>query len=400
MKKLFSKSFTAIIISAALFQMPLLAQIKTTFTPEVRPTDSMPTGLAPINYSSEQNKVDIAMPKKTRGNIERYKKLNIWGEVIPDSFLFFRNTLNQKQKDVYDVAYKALMKNENEVSLPVGLTSEEFNEVIHALDYDNPEAFWWAGLYLYWSNSDGIVTNFVFHNWLDSSELEKEYEKFWNATAPIIYYASKLPDEMSKIKYIHDYICLSTEYDFPSYEAGTYGGKLQTAYSCAVEYKTVCGGYSALLQYYMQQLGIPSAKIRSEDHAWNFLLVNGQYYQMDVTWNDANLIPAYYNLPHEEMQKLTSHTPLDLEKKIINTHPSTSRQMSYLEYFGALVEGSPYSYKELMFYDPEKITNQTAAVKIYKNNPEVLSIIKNGDELKNAIKQAYGSDYDNGTIFS
>ena len=146
-------------------------------------------------------------------------------------------------------------------------------------------------------------------------ELEKKYEAFWNATAPILFYTSTLPDEISKIKYIHDYICLSTEYDYPSYESGNVGGKLQTAYSCAVEYKTVCAGYAALFQYYMQNLGIPCAYICGQGHAWNFLKVNGQYYQMDVTWNDTKQIPPYYNLTHKEMQKVESHTPESLSKK-------------------------------------------------------------------------------------
>jgi hypothetical protein len=398
MKKSFSKSFSAIIISTVIFQMPVLAQVKTNFTKEVRPSDFNPTGLASTEHTSERNKVDVKVPKKTRG-VERYNKLNIWGNIIPDSFLFHRETLNKNQKAVYDVAYKALMKNEEGATLPVGIPEDEFLDAMYALMYDNPEAFWWDGGYRYWYNADGIITNFIFKNWLDSSELEKKYEEFWNATAPILFYASTLPDDMSKIKYIHDYICLSTEYDTESYEANNTGGKLQTAYSCAVEYKTVCAGYSALFQYYMQNLGIPCAYLSSNGHAWNFLKVNGQYYQMDVTWNDTKQIPPYYNLTHDEMQKIDSHTPAGTSKRIIETHPSTGNQMSYLEYYGALYEGSPYTYQELNYFDYEKNTGTLQPVMIYKNEPEVLSIVKNVDELKAAINRTYGSNYADGTVF-
>lgn len=400
MKKLFSKNLTAIIISAVMFHVPLLAQVKTTFTKEVRPSGSEPTGLAHAERVAERNKVDVSMQKKTRGVVERYKKLNIWGKEIPDSFLFYRNTLNQKQKAVYDTVYKALMKNEQGADLPVGLTEDEFYDTLDAVQYDNPEAFWWCGRSTYWTNSDGIVTNFVFKNWLDSSEIEQKYEEFWNATTPILFYASKLPDEMSKIKYVHDYICLSTEYDYDALDSGNTGGKYQTAYSGAVEYKTVCAGYTTLFQYYMQNLGIPCTYLSSAGHAWNLLKVNGQYYQMDVTWNDTKQIPPYYNLTHQEMQSIDSHTPVSLAKKVIDANPSTGRQMSYLEYYGALLEGSPYTYKELMFYNPEKSSSQQGAVKIYKNTPEVLNIVRNGDELKAAIKKVYGSDYSDGTVFS
>lgn len=143
MKKVFSKVFVVLFVSTVIFQAPLFAQVKTNFTTEVRPLGSMPTGLAQGEYDAERNKVDISVPKKTRG-VERYNKLNIQGEVIPDSFLFYRNMLNQRQKAVYDVGYKTLMKNEGRVDLPVTLSKEEFYEVIEALQYDNPEAFWKA----------------------------------------------------------------------------------------------------------------------------------------------------------------------------------------------------------------------------------------------------------------
>ena len=397
MKKIFSKAFATIIFSAVLFQMPLFAQVKTNFTPEVRRSGANPTGLAPAEHSMERNAVDVKMPKKTRGVIDRYKKLNIWGKDIPDSFLFYRNTLNKNQKDVYDVAYKALMKNEKGADLPVGLTEDEFFDTMYAVEYDNPESFWWAGNYTYRVNSDDIVTSFTFKNWLDSSELEKKYEDFWNATAPIIFYASKLPDEMSKIKYVHDYICLSTEYDDDAAESGNTGGKYQTAYSSAVEYKTVCAGYSALFQYYMQNLGIPCTYISSGSHAWNFLKVNGQCYQMDVTWNDTAKIPPYFNLTHEEMGKIKSHTPKALSKKVIDANPSKGKEMSYLEYFGALYEGSPYTYEELNYYDYEKNTSTQDFVKIYKSEPVILNIVRSADELKSVISKL---NYSDGTVFS
>ena len=56
-------------------QVPVLAQVKINFTPEVRRSDEKPTGLADFDYSSERNKEDVSVPKKTRG-VERYDKLN------------------------------------------------------------------------------------------------------------------------------------------------------------------------------------------------------------------------------------------------------------------------------------------------------------------------------------
>lgn len=87
MKSLFTKSIVAVIISTVIVQFPLLAQVKTTFTKEVRKSEEKPVALGKTERIEELNKVDVAVPKKTRG-VERYKKLNIWGKEIPDSFLF------------------------------------------------------------------------------------------------------------------------------------------------------------------------------------------------------------------------------------------------------------------------------------------------------------------------
>ncbi len=97
------------------------------------------------------------------------------------------------------------------------------------------------------------------------------------------------------------------------------------------------------------------------------------------------------------MQNVISHTPIAISKKVIDANPSTGKQMSYLEYFGALIEGSPYAYKELIFFDPEKINNQNGAVKIYKNTPEILSTVKKLDDFITLINQ---TDYYKGLDFS
>ena len=59
MKKSFSKSFATIIISAAIFQLPLLAQVKTNFTPEVRRSGANPTGLAPAEHSINASSISV-----------------------------------------------------------------------------------------------------------------------------------------------------------------------------------------------------------------------------------------------------------------------------------------------------------------------------------------------------
>lgn len=363
--------------------MSAFAQMKTKFTQQSSLSDSLkPTGAMDGDVEKLKNSTNVNVPTITRG-IERYQKMNVFGQAIPDDFLFYRGLLNERQQVVYDQVYKTLMEGETIVNLQARINSSELEEVLYAVRYENPEAFWWSGAYTWWSNSNDIATKVRLNCWADLSRLEEYYNDFWAMTVPVIYYAACLPDDMAKIKYVHDYICLSTDYDYDSLNSGNVGGKLQTAYSCAVEYLTVCAGYSTAFQYYMQQLGIPCVSVWGSGHQWNLLKVNGQYYQMDVTWDDTQLIPTYYNLTHSEMQKIDSHTPTELAAKVIKKYPSSGDDMTYINYHGLLLEGSPYTYEELGLYDYSLATQESNYV--YTDEEQRIPVINNMTDFYNMV---------------
>ena len=298
--------------------------------------------------TATQNKTDIPLPpKKLARGFTRFQKLDAFGDVIPDSFLFWRSTLTANQQAAYDEIFKAVMNAESEVVLLTRISTDEVAKIVEAVYYDNPEPFWWACNYSWYYNpSSKIATSVVFKYLFDKSELPNKNREFFNMSLPVIFYANLLETDMEKIKYVHDYLCLSIDYDTVAYKSGNYGGKLQTAWSAVVEYKTVCAGYSRAFAYYMQQLGIPCVVLHGSGHAWNFIQIDGCFYQMDVTWDDGNTLPPYFNLSHSEMQAVTSHAPCETAKKIIDSHPSRSANFKYANYFGNVPLGKPYTYKE------------------------------------------------------
>ncbi len=320
---------------------------KTQFTQEKTNKNLKKGGLVEPEETSIKNKKDVAMPdiKLLRG-FERSPKTDAFGDTLPDSFLFHRQTLKENQKSAYDEMYKAVINAEEKVNIISRVTRDEFSEASSAVYYDNPELFWWAGCTSWWYNSDGMVTSVEFEYLFSPEELKEANKLFFNRSLPVIFYANLLDNDMDKIKYVHDYICLSTVYDDEAYAAHNTGGKLQTAYSTIVEYKTVCAGYARAFAYYMQQLHIPCVVVRGNGHAWNFIEVNGDYYQLDVTWDDGYQNPPYFNLPHSEMQKISSHSPEGSSVLIIKNHPTKSDRMTYKNYFGDIPEGLPYTYKE------------------------------------------------------
>lgn len=81
---------------------------------------------------------------------------------------------------------------------------------------------------------------------------------------------------------IHDYLIVNCVYD----EAL----KLNTGYDLLVNGSTVCAGYAALYQDLLLRVGIPCIQVDSEamDHVWNLVQLDGQWYHVDVTWDDPS----------------------------------------------------------------------------------------------------------------
>ncbi len=79
---------------------------------------------------------------------------------------------------------------------------------------------------------------------------------------------------------IHDYLIVNCVYD----EAL----ELKTGYDLLVKGSTVCSGYAALYQDLLLRCGIPCLQVHSEpmEHVWNLVQLDGQWYHVDVTWDD------------------------------------------------------------------------------------------------------------------
>ena len=106
-----------------------------------------------------------------------------------------------------------------------------------------------------------------------------------------------------KTRAIHDYIANVAVYDSAAAEAITNGvsdtaqvEQSQEAYGILVAGTAVCNGYAQAFQLMAHAAGVPSvivtgqatAGVTTGAHAWNQVLVDGQWRVVDVTWDDAD----------------------------------------------------------------------------------------------------------------
>ena len=92
------------------------------------------------------------------------------------------------------------------------------------------------------------------------------------------------------IKMVHDYLVDTVEYDTSISKPNIYN-----LYGALVNRVAVCEGYARAFKYLMDEMGIPcvivigqgtNSRGETENHAWNYVEVNGSWYAIDCTWDD------------------------------------------------------------------------------------------------------------------
>ena len=197
---------------------------------------------------------------------------------------------------IYDVIYEALNRSEESITFfnaPEDAVIEAYTQLV----YEHPE-FYWAD-YGY----SGTTTT------LGSQTQLKLEPKMVESRAEIIHKRQQLDEavesilsgvpagtDFEKALYVHDYLVLNTEYDIAVYrqlqdsENQSLLHDATNAYGCLVNHSAICDGYAKAFQLLMNRLGIEAGRVSGTAgggaHAWNFLVLDGEPYYVDVTWDD------------------------------------------------------------------------------------------------------------------
>lgn len=94
--------------------------------------------------------------------------------------------------------------------------------------------------------------------------------------------------ELEKAVVLHDYLVINCEYDYDNYLQGTIPKTSYSAYGVLADGIAVCQGYALAYKLLLNRVGIKCYMVTSDsmNHAWNLIVLDGKYYQVDVTWDD------------------------------------------------------------------------------------------------------------------
>ncbi len=141
-----------------------------------------------------------------------------------------------------------------------------------------PEFFFLTGGYSI-SIRDGKVSKIFMKCDNETYSLE-DVTAFNDAASSILSQVEDGWSDEQKALFIHDYLVTHCEYDL------TYSN--YSAYHALVTGSSVCQGYALAYYYLLWECGIENTVIssRAMNHAWNRVLIDGQYYYVDCTWDD------------------------------------------------------------------------------------------------------------------
>lgn len=181
------------------------------------------------------------------------------------------------------------------------LSPDELVMVLEVYLRDHPEVFWFGNRYGY-STSGGNVVHFI-PTYTYTGETLAQMRQTLNAQIQIFTAGiNKGMSDYEKELYVHEALA-----DYITYGYSSDQSLAHTAYGGLVNGTAVCDGYAKSLQLVLYSLGMRSfiAEGYSADpqgntvaHAWNYVEIDGNFYHVDLTWNDQGeeTFHAYFNL--------------------------------------------------------------------------------------------------------
>ena len=239
----------------------------------------------PVKEEAEQ------IPQEEADNLTATVPVGNTGEGLQfdSEFYPYYAMLNSDMQKLYCQIYANAQSLTGAFAPVVPVNLSQMKRVYEAVYNDHPELFWLDGGYSCKHLQDGSCVEITLKYNSAASNLEAAKQDFQVYSLRILSGAAGLGTNAEKEQYAHDGLMLAAEYDASS-PLG------QSAYSALVHGKTVCAGYARAYQYLLQQLGIPCyycTGYAGEDHAWNIVKLDGDYYNVDVTWDDTD--PATYD---------------------------------------------------------------------------------------------------------
>ena len=304
---------------------------------------------------------------------------------------FYYQQLEEEERLVYREILDGIRENGKEIYVHTS-DAERANAIFQYILKDYPDIFWCDGT-ITATSYEGEEANTVLQPTYSYSEMAKGImeEEMASAIEECLVQVPEESSEYQKILYVYEYIVNTVDYDMAAPDN-------QNIYSVFKHQRSVCAGYSKAAQYLLERLGVFCTYVTGttstgQNHAWNLVKCDGDYYYVDVTWGD----PVFQEAEGEEvsqLQNISYDYMLCNDEELLKSHtPDTDAQFP-----SCTKMDRNYYVMNGMYYD--SYDGSTALLKMKdviaaKGNPSVLKFANrdlynqaHDDVFQNVIKAA------------
>ena len=256
---------------------------------------------------------------------------------------YYFNQIPSEFNEIYRELYSRLSNYEDSGDLYAQVDVEDFWDIYYAVLADHPEFFWiGTNIEVKQASLTGKAVGYSIETTVPKEERDSMKAQLEEAADACI---AKIPEGSSdygKIKSVYEYIINKVEYD-------TDAPQNQNIQSVLLGDASVCAGYSKAFQYILHRMGMFCTYITGRiegggDHGWNVVRIDGNYYNVDVTWGD----PVFAGSEEDREDNVTNYNYLCCtDSDLLKTHiPDISVPVPVCD-----VDGYNYYKWNGMYYD-------------------------------------------------
>ena len=229
---------------------------------------------------------------------------------------YYYAQLNKQEKAVYKAFYNGLMAHEDVIPIPIKgqLSKDVFNKIFRAMTRENPLIYYVNQSACNWA-TDVFGHTAICPQYFYSKETVRKYNRNIEKAVNNLATQLKLTEGTDYEKELrdHDWFCKNVQYDFKGSDMDELARVVLSHNIVGVfaNQKAQCEGIAKAVKVLLNAVNIKcivatgeaEANGNKEHHAWNIIEIDGNTYQVDVTWDigasKGRIAYDYFNVTDE-----------------------------------------------------------------------------------------------------
>ncbi len=213
------------------------------------------------------------------------ESVTILSDTVPEDYVSpVYKALSPEEKELYDKVTDAVVDFREEVSFGETVPRDTIRKIYRLVYAQERKYFWLSSLfYAPGDEVSSLRLSYVY----DREDAALKQAELDSAADEILAGLPENASDFDAAVYFHDTIITGCTFSQSEDHVNSAYGVLVSGYG-------QCEGYAAAMSFLCDKKGIPNYMVcgtneRGETHAWNRVLIGGEWYNIDCTWDDPIL---------------------------------------------------------------------------------------------------------------